>query len=374
MKKKLVAIFMAAVMVAGMLVGCGSSASDEPADNASQKQETPEQTGEAGEEKPAEAESAETESAEAESGETYLIKYATVRSSEHGVEKLVQEYFDTLTEKSGGRLQFECYFDGSIGSAREIAEACAAGTIDAYWGGSGDLSVYAPVAEILTNPPFVYKDAEHAERVLDAVWDDVVVLINQADLMPLYHSYQGTRQLICRTPVNSLADLKGVKKRTVNSEYFMGLFAALGAEPQAIDLSELYTALQTGVCDAGGGDLDMIYDKAWYEVIDNITMYNAICVQGIPVMNLDKFNSLPEDLQELMIAEGKIIAHRGTEEVSASEQASLKKLEDAGCNIIYLEDDARSEFKDAVAEYAKDYAASLGDDVLAVYEKMIAVE
>ena len=103
-------------------------------------------------------------------------------------------------------------------------------------------------------------------------------------------------------------------------------------------------------------------------------MYNAICVQGIPVMNLDKFNSLPEDLQELMIEEGKVMAQRGTEEVSASEQASLKKLEEAGCNIIYLEDDVRDEFKEAVAEYAKEYAASLGDDVLTVYEKMIAVE
>ena len=369
MKKKLVAIFMAAVMVTAMLAGCGGSVSDETAGNTSQTPETAEQA-----EEPKEKESSEAESQEATNGETYLIKYATVRSAEHGVEKLVQEYFDTLTEKSGGRLQFECYFDGSVGSAREIAEACAAGTIDAYWGGSGDLSIYAPVAEILTNPPFVYKDAEHAERVLDTVWDDVVVLINQADLMPLYHSYQGTRQLISRDPVNSLADLKGVKKRTVNSEYFMGLFAALGAEPQAIDLSELYTALQTGVCDAGGGDLDMIYDKAWYEVINNITMYNAICVQGIPVMNLDKFNSLPEDIQELMIEEGKVMAQRGTEEVSASEQASLKKLEEAGCNIIYLEDDVRDEFKEAVAEYAKGYAASLGDDVLTVYEKMIPVE
>lgn len=103
-------------------------------------------------------------------------------------------------------------------------------------------------------------------------------------------------------------------------------------------------------------------------------MYNAICVQGIPVMNLDKFDSLPEDLQKLMIEEGKVMAHRGTEEVSASEQATLKKLEDAGCNIIYLEDNVRNEFKDAVADYAKEYAASLGDDVLAVYEKMIEVE
>ncbi len=371
MKKKFAAIFMAAVMAVGMLAGCGSTAPDESAGDAPKEQDAAKP---AEEDSSSEGEQAEAETPEAADGETYLIKYATVRSAEHGVEKLVQEYFDTLTEKSGGRLQFECYFDGSVGSAREIAEACAAGTIDAYWGGSGDLSIYAPVAEILTNPPFVYKDAEHAERVLDAVWDDVVVLINQADLMPLYHSYQGTRQLISRDPVNSLADLKGVKKRTVNSEYFMGLFSALGAEPQAIDLSELYTALQTGVCDAGGGDLDMIYDKAWYEVIDNITMYNAICVQGIPVMNLEKFNSLPEDLQQLMVEEGKVMAHRGTEEVSASEQASLKKLEEAGCNIIYLEDDVRNEFRDAVAEYAKEYAASLGDDVLAVYEKMIAVE
>lgn len=348
MKKKASAILLTAVMSLGLLAGCADAG---PAGDTSNP---------AGTETPG--------------GETYLIKYATVRSSEHSIEVLVQEYFDRLERESGGRLKFECYWDGSMGSAREIAESSYAGTIDMFWGGSGDLTIYAPVAEILTNPPFVYKDEEHAARVLDAVWDDACVLIEKAGFKPLYHSYQGTRQLISIDPIYKLSDMAGVKKRTVNTEYFMGLFKVLGAEPAAIDLSEMYTAMQTGVVKAGGGDLSMIYTKGWYEIAKNLTMYNAICVQGIPAMNLKTFNALPRDLQDLMLDAGKDMVIRGNESVGKSDAEYLQKLIDVGVNVIYPTEEAMAEFRAAVADYTENYARQLGDDVYAIYEKMISVE
>lgn len=346
MKKRLLAMALSCVMAAGALAGCGNGSSANT--------------------------QSETQSGSSE--ESYVIKYATVRSSDHGIEKLVQEYFDRLEEESGGRLQFECFWDSSMGSAREIAESCYAGTLDMFWGGSGDLTVYAPVAEILTNPPFLYKDEEHAARVLDAVWDEASAMIEETGFKPLYHSYQGTRQLISVKPVYQLSDMAGLKKRTLNTDYFLGLFETLGAEPTPLDVSELYTALQTGVVEAGGGDLDMIQTKGWYEVAKNLTMYNIICVQGIPVMNLEKFNSLPEDLQELMLEVGKDMVTRGNEEIGKAEEATLQKLIDEGVNVIYPTDEAMEEFRSAVADYASDYAKSLGDDVGAIYEKMLAVE
>lgn len=379
MRKKWFKTLTAALLTVGLLAGCGSAgntvkeeSADKPAEQAADGSAADHGSDSADNDN--ESNKADDSAAASESTEKYLIKYATVRSSDHGVEQLVQEYFDRLTEESGGRLEFECYWDGSMGSAREIAESCYAGTIDAFWGGSGDLTVYAPVAEILTNPPFLFKDEEHAARVLDAVWDDVDRMIEDAGFKPLYHSYQGTRQLISKNPVETLGDMAGLKKRTLNTEYFLGLFRTLGADPAALDVSELYTALQTGVVDAGGGDLAMIYTKGWHEVVKNLTMYNAICVQGIPVMNLEKFNSLPEDLQQLMLDVGKDMVIRGNEEVGKSEEEYLQKLESEGVNVIYPTEEAMEEFRAAVADYAAEYAKSLGDDVYAVYEKMTAVE
>ena len=381
MRKRYFRTLMTALVMTGLLAGCGNTGNTvqdksvsepaEPAETAETEESSSDSNGSSDENS---SESADESTVTTDNGEKYLIKYATVRSSDHGVEQLVQEYFDRLTEESGGRLEFECYWDGSMGSAREIAESGYAGTIDAFWGGSGDLTVYAPVAEILTNPPFVYKDDEHAARVLDAVWDDVDAMIESTGFKPLYHSYQGTRQLISKNPVETLEDMAGLKKRTLNTEYFLGLFRTLGADPAALDVSELYTALQTGVVEAGGGDLAMIYTKGWHEVVKNLTMYNAICVQGIPVMNLEKFNSLPEDLQQLMLDVGKDMVIRGNEEVGKSEEEYLQKLESEGVNVIYPTEEAMEQFREAVADYAAEYSKSLGDDVYAVYEKMIAVE
>ena len=91
-------------------------------------------------------------------------------------------------------------------------------------------------------------------------------------------------------------------------------------------------------------------------------------------MNLEKFNSLPEDLQQLMLDVGKDMVIRGNEEVGKSEEEYLQKLESEGVNVIYPTEEAMEQFREAVADYAAEYSKSLGDDVYAVYEKMIAVE
>ena len=118
----------------------------------------------------------------------------------------------------------------------------------------------------------------------------------------------------------------------------------------------------------------MIKTKGWYEVAKNLTMYNIICVQGIPVMNLEKFNSLPEDLQTLMLDVGKDMVIRGNEEIGKDEEETLQELIDEGVNVIYPTEEAMEEFRAAVKDYASDYAKSLGDDVGAIYEKMLTIE
>lgn len=303
----------------------------------------------------------------------FKFNYADITSKDHPKNIVAEKFMTEVEKRSDGRIQFERYYDSSIGSAREIAEAMMQGTVDMMAGGSGDASVYAPVLEILTNGPFLYDSPEHGAAVLHAVWDDVTKMLRDANMQPLFPYYMGTRQLISKKPVRSFADFQGLRKRTLETPFFIDMFRAMGGNPSPTAYSEVYTALQTGVVDAAGGDAQSIYTQKWYEQAKYLTKYDLIRVQTVMVMSKSSYDSLPEDLQQLVSDVGWELVDWANQMAVASEEETLEKLKQEGVEIIELSDAERQEFKDALADYTADYALSLGADVKALYDKMLTV-
>lgn len=303
----------------------------------------------------------------------FQFKYADITSKNHPKNIVAEKFMTEVEERSGGRIQFERYYDSSIGSAREIAEALMQGTVDMMAGGSGDASVYAPVLEILTNGPFLYDSPEHGAAVLRAVWDDVTTMLRDANMQPLFPYYMGTRQLISKKPVRSFADFQGLRKRTLETPFFIDMFRAMGGNPSPTAYSEVYTALQTGVVEAAGGDAQSIYTQKWYEQAKYLTKYDLIRVQTIMVMSKASYDRLPDDLKQIVDEVAWEQVDWANQMAVESEEETLVELETQGVEIIELPEEERQKFKDALADYTADYALSLGADVKALYEKMLQV-
>lgn len=309
-----------------------------------------------------------------ETNEHYKLKFGGITSQDHAVGQIVNKYFDLVEERTDGRVEIQRLFDGSLGSAREIAESVKNGTIDFMWGGSGDLTVYAPVAEILTNAPYLYKTPQHGERVLKEVWPDVDSMIMATGFKPLFPAYTGTRQIISKKPVESFADMKGLKKRTVETPYFMGMFKAMNADPTSISFNEVYTSLQTGVVEAAGGDVLTIYTKKWHEQAKNLTLSNTILVQGILAMSEKSFSELPEDIQKIMVDTAWEVVPWANELTMKAEEETLEKLKSEGVNVIELNDEEIMKFTDSVSDFVGEFADDISPEARELYEKMKAID
>ena len=359
MMKKITIQRMAAMLTASalllMMAACGNS----PA-----KEETPRQ------ESPSTDSTAQENGGEAE----FVLKYADISSAEHPKNVVADHFMTAVEERTGGRIQFERYYDSSIGSAREIAEAMMQGVVDMMAGGSGDASVYAPVMEILTNGPYLYDSPEHGEAVLRAVWDDVTTMLRDARMQPLFPYYMGTRQLISKKPVRSFEDFQGLRKRTLETPFFIDMFRAMGGAPSPTAFSEVYTALQTGVVEAAGGDAQSINLQKWYEQAKYLTKYDLIRVQTILVMSQSAYDALPDDLKETINEVAWEQVAWANQMAEASEEETLSHLSELGVEVIELPDGEKQKFKDSLASYTADYALSLGEDVKTLYDKMISVE
>ncbi len=92
-------------------------------------------------------------------------------------------------------------------------------------------------------------------------------------------------------------DAKGQKFRIMSSKVLEAQFKAVGANPQMMPFSEVYSGLQQGVIDAAENPISNIYSKKFYEVQKNITLSNHGYLGYLVVMSKKFWKSLPKDLQ-----------------------------------------------------------------------------
>lgn len=316
--KRIVAILLSLVFILGMLAGCGSN-STAPAS------ETPDQT----------TTQPETEAADSGSSEVYEMVIA-LHTNEGTVESnAVYRFKDAVEEKSNGRLKVSVFTGATLGSEEENLEQIGTGEIQ----GSifGDVMTSQLAADLdPTVTPFLFSNVED---VL-AVWaGEVGERINEAckengNLRVLGVGRRGARYLLANEPITTPEECRGLKLRLPSIANWVTIWEQVGALPTPIAFSEVYTSLQTGVVDAFESTAELTYTGSYYEVvkyaIDTHHLYGlfhlAVCESWL--------QSLPADLQELIINEGAECCAWGDEQTALYESEMVQALIDNGMEVV----------------------------------------
>ena len=151
---------------------------------------------------------------------------------------------------TNNQLQVDVFPAMQLGGAKENVDAVRSGTWRITWVGAAFLSRIAPELEAVSLP-FVFANRESAFRVIDG---PVGVAIDQKlrdkGFISLGWMELGMRHVTnSRGPIEAMADLKGLKVRLQPNETHLATFRALGANPVAMDVKELYSALEQRVVD-----------------------------------------------------------------------------------------------------------------------------
>ncbi len=112
------------------------------------------------------------------------------------------------------------------------------------------------------------------------------------------HNTELVNIVTTKKPVRNLEDLRGMKLRST-AGLLTELVQQLGATPVPIPLGEVYEAAQKGVLDGAAANTGQIINSRLYELLRYKTDINlGITTMFAMIMNLDKWNSLPPDVQE----------------------------------------------------------------------------
>jgi TRAP-type C4-dicarboxylate transport system substrate-binding protein len=184
----------------------------------------------------------------------------------------------------------------------------------------------------------------------------------------------GNFQLITSFPIRTMEDLKGHK--VGHGGPMVPWLSALGATGVQTTLMEAYTSIETGVYDGWAMFLNGVVGYKLFEVAPYYTIVNfGSPVVAVMTVNLNTFNSLPAEVQEIMLKVGNESAARGAEYVKTSETQLMQVLKDGGTNIYTLPVEERARWAKTLddagiaAKYVSDAnAAGLpGSNVLRSY-------
>jgi TRAP-type C4-dicarboxylate transport system substrate-binding protein len=286
------------------------------------------------------------------------LTYSNFFPPTHIQSKLAAEWCKEVEKRTNGQVKVQ-YFPGqTLTKAKQNYDGVVQGMSDigfclfAYTRGR------FPVMEVV-DLPLGYPSGVVATKVANDVYNkfDPEEL---KDTEVMYLHAHGPGLLFTRKkPVKTMEDLKGVKIRSHGTS--AKVVKALGGTPVAMPMPELYQALQKGVVD--GGLYPFEVNKGWKmaEVIDYATLDLPIAYTSTfyVVMNKDKWNSLPKDVQATIQQINKewIVKHgKAWDESDAAGKAFL--LEKGG-KIIPLSPEEGAKWKKTVTPVIGEYAVAV---------------
>ena len=210
-----------------------------------------------------------------------------------------------IEARTNGQLTFVVSSFPELGLAGpDTLSLVANGTLESATIYAGYVSGEMPPIEI-QNLWGLYDSLEQEFKANELIVDDIeaIVLAETGGVVMNHHLFSGNDQyFFCKDKVESLDDFKGKKTRS-HSAALSDWIEGMGASAQFIAFSEVYTALERGILDCGVTGADASHGQRWYEVTDYMIGPLISWPFVNNVINANKWNSIPEDLQRILIEE-----------------------------------------------------------------------
>lgn len=230
----------------------------------------------------------------------YTIKFGIDLPADHPTTQHVTAAGEKIKAATNGDVTLQVFPNNQLGDDTHMLANLRTGAMQMMGIGDNILATLVPSAAI-DNVGFAFKDAKSAWDALDgSVGDLVRPDIDKVGLHAMERVWdEGFRQVTTSTkPIQAPDDLRGFKIRVPPSPMNLSIFKDLGAAPVTMNVSELYTALQTKVVDGQENPLGVIETTKFYQVQKYCSLTNHMWVGYWMIMNGNFWKSLPANYQK----------------------------------------------------------------------------
>ena len=236
---------------------------------------------------------------------------------------------------------------------------------------SAKFTTLAPQLQLL-DLPFLFESSEDIAEI--ASRDSVVgkaIFENEdlraAKIKPLGRWDNGFKQMGANVPIRAAADMAGLSFRIQPADVLVSQFETWDAIPSILAFAEVYSALEQGVINGQENTWSNMETQSMHTVQDYITESDHGYIGYIPAINSEFFESLPTDLQQLVIdAVDESSTYNREIAAEVNEKAKQAIIAEGSTEIIQLTDDERDALMATVIPSVwEEYSEVLGPDIIA---------
>ncbi|WP_282605449.1 TRAP transporter substrate-binding protein [Pelagibius sp. Alg239-R121] len=211
------------------------------------------------------------------------------------------EFTKRANEKLGDKAVVKLFDSAQLGKDKELMQLLKLGSVHIALPSSVMSSVADEFA--LFDMPFLIKDRAHLAKIEDSIfWDRIAPTVESKGYKVLAVWENGVRHITNnKRPINTPADLDGVKLRTPKSKWRVTMFKTWGANPTPMSFSEVFVALQTGVIDGQENPYTNIWAAKFSEVQKYLSVTGHVYSPAYPTVGKTAFEALDAEIQQVLL-------------------------------------------------------------------------
>ena len=260
-----------------------------------------------------------------------------VLNTDHPVHKALEKFAQEVARRSEGAMVIKIQPGGTLGNEQELCDNVSNDT-DAFTKISSTiLETKAELAKIYSLP-YLFRDPEHMWNILDGeIGQTLLDMALDQNLKGICYFDAGARSFYTNKKVASPQDLRGIKIRVQKSVMMQKLVETLGASPQQIAFSELYTALDTGVVSGAENNIPSYYTTRHYKVAPHYVFDEHVCIPDILLMSAQRWNHLTPEEQTIIMQSAEVAKEFQKELWKKACEEQIQKMKAEGITFTYLD-------------------------------------
>jgi tripartite ATP-independent transporter DctP family solute receptor len=264
----------------------------------------------------------------------------------------VKHMSELLDKRSNGKYKIKVFNKGALGSEKETLDQVKIGALEMNRVNISALNSICPKTLVPTMP-FLFTSIEHMRKSLDGpAGEEILKGCEHEGLIGLAFYDSGARSIYAKKPVKTLADAKGMKIRVQQSDLWVALVNAMGANATPVPIGEVYTGLKTGLIDAAENNIPSYDGFKHYEAVKFYSRTEHSMAPEMLVMSKAIYDKMPKAEQEMFRAAAKESVGFQRKKWDEQEAKSLEVVTKGGATIVADVD--KASFRAAMAPvYAK---------------------
>ena len=270
------------------------------------------------------------------------FRSADVHPNDYPTVQAVTHLGKVIGEKTGGKYKVKVFGNSALGSEKDTIEQVKIGALDMVRVNTSAFHGIVPET-MVPSFPFIFRDINHFRKAINGpAGDDILAAVEKAGFVGLVMWESGARSIYAKKPVRNLADVKGMKIRVQQSDLWVSLAQAMGANPTPIPMAEVYTALKTGLVDAAENNYPSYETAKHFEAAPIYSETQHVMAPEILVFSKKVWDTLSKEEQKIIRDAAKETVPYYIDLWTKKELASKDAAKKAGAT--FIDDVNKAEF------------------------------